>query len=272
MIDILLSTYNGEKYITQQLQSLFAQTVDDWILWTRDDGSTDNTVAIIETFRQQSPNKIKILQDTKGNVGSARSFEILLEQSTNKYIMFCDQDDVWLPTKIEWLLQKMHELENATQPIAVFSDLQIVDSELQLIHPSFLEQNKLRMDIATQFKYICVANCVAGCTILMNQEAKKQVLPFPAEIPMFDWWIAAKIARVGILDYIPDATILYRQHSHNVWGTHTVSHSHYLQRLRHIGGMLKEYRRLAPFLRALEFGNMWRFWWYKLVYFIRRRL
>jgi len=272
MIDILLSTYNGEKYITQQLQSLFDQTVDDWTLWIRDDGSTDNTVAIIETFQQQFPNKIKILQDNKGNVGSTRSFELLLEQSNNAYIMFCDQDDVWLPTKIEHSLQKMHELEKKHQPIVVFSDLQIVDSELQLIHPSFLEQNKLRMDIATQFKYICVANCVAGCTILMNREAKKQVLPFPAEIPMFDWWIAAKIARIGILDYIPDATILYRQHASNVCGTHTVSYTHYIKRLCHIPKMLQEYQKLLPFLQALEFGGMWRFWWTKMVYFIKRRL
>ena len=99
MIDILLSTYNGEKYLNEQIISIQNQSEKDWRLLVRDDGSSDNTLRLLEYFASQDK-RIILIKDDKGNLGVVRSFEILLAQSNADYIMFADQDDVWLANKI----------------------------------------------------------------------------------------------------------------------------------------------------------------------------
>ena len=105
MIAILLSTYNGSKYLREQLNSIIDQTVKDWILYVRDDGSTDETIDIIKEYVSLYPN-INYIEDIQ-NLGSARSFMKLLSLVEADHYMFCDQDDVWLPTKIEVSLMEM---------------------------------------------------------------------------------------------------------------------------------------------------------------------
>lgn len=102
-IHILLSTYNGEKYLKAQLDSIFEQTYKNFVLFIRDDGSSDHTVEIIQNYRKQNDFIASRIRFVKGkNVGWQRSFWLLLEQSKGaKYYAFCDQDDVWLPQKLE---------------------------------------------------------------------------------------------------------------------------------------------------------------------------
>src|SRR5574344_633773 len=90
MIDILLSTYNGELYLREQLESLVSQSEQEWILYIRDDGSTDGTLNIIHDFCSRFPSKIQLLADDFGNIGVIKSFELLLRSSRHEYIMFCD--------------------------------------------------------------------------------------------------------------------------------------------------------------------------------------
>ena len=99
-VDILLATYNGERFLDEQMHSLLSQSYTEWHLIIRDDGSTDNTLAIIQRYKKQYPNKITILEDNLANLGACRNFGRILEQSDADYAMFCDQDDVWLPKKI----------------------------------------------------------------------------------------------------------------------------------------------------------------------------
>ena len=94
MIDILLSTYNGEKYLSELLDSLLNQSYSEWKLWIRDDGSSDSTVRILDHYRRSYPNRINLIQSPAGNIGATKSFEILLRQTLSEYIMFCDQDDI----------------------------------------------------------------------------------------------------------------------------------------------------------------------------------
>ena len=101
MIDILMATHNGEEYIGQQLDSIFAQTNQDWQLLCRDDGSNDSTVSIVTQYMTRHPGRIKLLSDNKGRLGVGLNFGELLEHSNADYIMFADQDDVWLPEKID---------------------------------------------------------------------------------------------------------------------------------------------------------------------------
>ena len=125
MIAILMSTYNGECYLKDQIESILSQTYKDWILYIRDDGSTDRTIRIIKTYVGNYPDKIIYEYDRLGNLGSGRSFMKLLSSIDSDYYMFCDQDDVWLPSKIEktYLKMKSLEMNHAHNAIAVFTNL-----------------------------------------------------------------------------------------------------------------------------------------------------
>ena len=107
MIDILLSTYNGEVFLGELIDSVMGQTYQDCRLLVRDDGSTDGTLGILRTYQDNYPQRIVLTNDMLGNVGVIKSFELLLANSSSEYIMFCDQDDVWLPNKVELSVLKM---------------------------------------------------------------------------------------------------------------------------------------------------------------------
>ena len=111
MIAILLSTYNGEKYIKEQIESLLDQTIKNWFLVIRDDGSHDKTVEILKEYSTSYPNKIFIDGSVRENLGAGKSFMHLLKITHADYYMFCDQDDVWMPDKIERTLAKVKAME-----------------------------------------------------------------------------------------------------------------------------------------------------------------
>ena len=146
MVDILLSTYNGERYLKQQIDSIIGQSFSDWRLIVRDDDSKDRTRELLEEYSFAYPQKIKIITDSYGNIGVIKSFEELLKNSNSDYIMFCDQDDVWLPEKIRMSLQtlKDKEHENLNIPILLFSDLTVVDESLNVINNSFWSYSNIK--------------------------------------------------------------------------------------------------------------------------------
>jgi len=137
-IAILLPTYNSGKYLREQIDSIVAQSFSNWRLWVRDDGSNDSTLSILLDYQRRLGRKIIIIKDNKGNLGACKSFEALLESCPSSYIMFCDHDDVWLPFKIEKTFHKMKEIESQypQKPLLVFSDLKVVDKDLNLISNS----------------------------------------------------------------------------------------------------------------------------------------
>ena len=111
-VEILMATYNGEKYLSEQIGSIISQSYENWRLLIRDDNSKDNTVSIIEKYEKED-NRIRLLRDRKGNLGFIKNFEELLVQSQEDFIMFCDQDDYWEKDKIKnyiEILQKEEEL------------------------------------------------------------------------------------------------------------------------------------------------------------------
>lgn len=142
-VEILLSTYNGEKYLETQLDSILMQDYTNWKLLVRDDASTDTTLLILNTYIQKHPDKIQLLNDNEGNMGYSNSFSKLLRQSSADYVMYCDQDDYWHPDKISSMLSVMLQEEARLPAMAhiVFSDLELTDSELNVVSPSFLKGN-----------------------------------------------------------------------------------------------------------------------------------
>jgi glycosyltransferase involved in cell wall biosynthesis len=219
-IDILLATYNGQKYLREQIDSILAQTNQDWQLLIRDDGSDDDTLSIIKDYAAEYSDRIMLIEDGCCHLGASLNFSRLLENSTAEYSMFCDQDDVWLEQKIQVSLDLMKTTERAypNKPILVHSDLRIVNSKLKTIATSMWKYQGISPDIGNDANRVVFQNVATGCTIMINRKAKEISLPVPKEAIMHDWWIVANVAKRGKIVYVSDQLVLYRQHSNNLVG------------------------------------------------------
>lgn len=222
MIDILLSTYNGERYLREQIDSILAQTYQDWQLIIRDDGSMDSTVDIVQEYIRSYKDRITLLEKN-GNKGAMESFGELLQVSTSDYFMFCDQDDVWLPDKVEQTLNKMLQTEQTITkgcPVVVHTDLIVVDQDLNTINPSYFNYANIKPSLVnSDIDYLLIFNSVTGCTAMGNKAARKNACPIPPFAPMHDSWLAqSTLMAGGKIATLFSPTILYRQHSKNVIG------------------------------------------------------
>lgn len=225
-IDILLATYNGAAFLEAQLESVVAQTHGDWRLIARDDGSTDRTPEILSAFQARHPGKVEILADGDGNLGLVQNFSRLLEHSDAPYAAFCDQDDVWIPEKLELSLAKMRELERehgGDVPLLVFTDLEVVDEGLRVIDSSFWRSLNLRPDRCNSLNRLLLQNVVTGCTALMNRRLVATAIPIPAESVVHDWWVTLIAGGCGRASYIARPTVLYRQHGRNIIGARSLA-------------------------------------------------
>lgn len=250
MIDILLATYNGDKYLKQQLDSLLNQTFQNFIIIVRDDGSKDKTLSILNTYKVKFENKFIIINDDLGNLGSTKCFMKLLEYSNNEYIMFCDQDDVWLPNKVEISFNKIKLLEKNRlefKPLMVFTDLTLVDENLIEVESSLWNYQKIDANISKKWKHLAAQNVITGCTIIMNRAAKEVSLPFPKSFyeMIHDQWIGINVAKYGKIDYLNQSTIFYRQHSNNVEGGHNFSFDYIKSKLLNISKVLCYFNNLS---------------------------
>ena len=283
-IAVLLATYNGGKYIREQLDSLFQQSCKQFHLYVRDDGSSDDTMKIVEQFHGMFPDRVTILKDSQKHRGAAKSFMYLLENVDSEYYMFCDQDDIWLPEKIEKTFARMKEVEAADAgktaqvsgtavtggtaeknvPVLVATDLKVVDEQLSPIKESFNED--LKIDVFRKHpELICVRHVVTGCTMMFNRAARTASLPMSPLSTMHDEWIALctqfKGGKVVVMD---EATIDYRQHSSNTLGAAVASRS-VLRRAVAREGRVQFFQN-ARMLRK-EFGvSFTRFLFYKIFY------
>ena len=204
-VDILLATYNGAAFVEAQLDSILAQTHKNWRLVIRDDGSTDKTPEIVEAFRARHPEKVIVLEDEAGNLGLVQNYSRLMEHAGAGYVAFCDQDGVWKPLKLELSLQKMCDMEadhGADKPLLVFTDLTVVDEDLQPIHGSFWRHEGLRPDRCNSLNRLLLQNVVTGCTALMNRPLVERSVPLPAEAVVHDWWVALVAAAFGFADLL----------------------------------------------------------------------
>ena len=281
-IAILLATYNGAKYIREQLDSLFQQSCGDFHLYIRDDGSKDDTLKIVEEYRQKFPDRITVLEDSQKRIGAAKSFMTLLQNVDSDYYMFCDQDDIWLPTKVEKTLARMKEIEGYAQdaaetahaketapavetaPILVATDLKVVDEQLSPIKNSF--NADLKIDVFRKHpELICVRHVVTGCTMMFNRAAKEASLPMSPRATMHDEWVALCVHfKGGIISILDEATILYRQHTSNTLGAEQASKGFFARALARAGQ--KQFFQVAKLLHK-DFGLSYlKFLMYKILY------
>jgi len=236
-VAIAMATYNGSRYVARQLDSLFSQTTSDWILLIRDDGSTDDTVVIVKKYQEAHPRKIVVVEDGQKNLGPRDNFGRLIGSAEADYLMFCDQDDVWLPDKIERTLTRMQKLEQTFGrdiPLLVHTDMTVADEDLRPIAASFWKYQKMDPKRGEHFQRIFIGNVANGCTVMINRKLRKMALPIPQGAIMHDWWLALIAAAFGKIDYINEQTVLYRVHSRNVVGASPWSIHYLFQKLMHI--------------------------------------
>lgn len=213
-VAILMSTFNGERFIEEQINSIRNQTFKDWTLYIRDDGSTDETISIINRFEKKD-NRIRLISDNMKRLRPMKSFLTLLKEVEADFYFFCDQDDFWKRNKLKVMINQILNQDNR-KPNLVYCNLQCVDSSLNPIDNKF---NSL-VGTVTGFSR-CITNDMPGCVMLINKVLRNLTVKYTTnykEIMMHDWWIALIAQFCGKIIFLNDRLILYRQHGDNAVG------------------------------------------------------
>ncbi len=258
-MEILLPTCNGGRFLCEQLDSLFAQTDTGWHLTVSDDGSTDGTVGILQSYLERYPGRMALYRSGK-KFGSARDhFFALMRVCTAGHVLFSDQDDVWFPDKVKKTRAALADAEKqwgADTPILVFTDQTVADSALRPIAPSLM---RYQQQYFGHFDYrsILLQNVVTGCAAGVNRALIDKALACAdtGQTIMHDWWLAAVAARFGRIVYLDESTMLYRQHGGNSVGAKDVgSARHVLRKLADLqqirATLVRKKRQADAFLTA----------------------
>ena len=207
-----MATYNGEKYLAEQLDSIINQTYHNWNLLIRDDNSTDRTLEIIQDY-QKKDNRIKLLKDNEGNLGIVKNFEELLKNSESEFIMFSDQDDIWIENKLDVYLKTAEKIK--IKGFLLHSDAILFDkNKSNILKDTFIFKKAINKGLENVFfNYF-----VQGATILISKEIKNFILPFPKEVYLHDRYIHLISELFFERVFINQPLIYYRQHDNNQIG------------------------------------------------------
>lgn len=250
-----MTTYNGEKYVGEQIESILASPYQNIEIAIYDDGSSDNTMGILRRYEELYPDIIQV-QENEKNMGVTLNFLNAICNTSSDYFMLCDQDDVWKPNKIPTTLKKMRQMEEQygeDMPIAVFTDANVVDNELNVLHNSFFASSHLNPR-RTDLPHLLMENKLIGCTVMFNSSLKKILKShrLPTEARFHDAWIGLIAASFGKIGYLNEATMLYRQHGDNVVGNLNFL-AYFKDRLTSIkkqkNSLLASQRQAAEFVR-----------------------
>jgi rhamnosyltransferase len=266
-IAILMATYNGKKYLSEQIDSILSQSSRKWHLYIHDDGSTDGTVELLNDYADKHPKWITIM-DYPSQGGALQNFMSLLERVEADYYMFSDQDDVWHPIKVELSYKAMKKQENQypEKPIIVHSDVRVVDSNLKLLHPSYRQYGHIYPEAVKDFKS-CVINITLGCAMLFNRKAREVSLDRPwKHALMHDGWVTTRtFAENGIVYAMPEALLEYRNHGNNTVGATDGSRFTLCYRLSHFGQMLRLNMKQYRMLRSAGYGSILTYYYHKFL-------
>lgn len=219
---IVLSTYNGQKFLVEQIASLQSQSYPHWILLVRDDGSRDDTPNLLSHLAR-SDSRIHIVDVGGINLGVVASFSRLLECALEydaEYFFLCDQDDVWIDSKLELFIAKFKSMESrlpSPTPILIHSDLTVVNDKLEEISPSFMRYQNICNVAHNPERVLLSQNFVTGCASAFNRNLLKLAVPMHGVV-MHDWWLALLASVTGEIGYLDTPTIAYRQHGDNTVG------------------------------------------------------
>ncbi|HEM4859590.1 TPA: glycosyltransferase family 2 protein [Streptococcus suis] len=218
-VNILMSTYNGQQFLAEQIRSIQEQTYTDWTLFIRDDGSSDNTKEILKDFERQDSRVHLIDSDKSDNLGVIKSFHKLVNHDRADYYFFSDQDDVWLPNKLELSLNEAQNYP-ANLPLMVYMDLKVVNQDLEIMTESMVKSQSHHAN--TELVQELTENTVTGGVAMINHTLA-EMWQETDDILMHDWYLALLASAFGDLVFIDQPGELYRQHSDNVLGARTLS-------------------------------------------------
>ena len=203
MISVCIATYNGERYIRQQIESIVCQlNVDDEII-VSDDGSTDGTLDIVKGIGDK---RIKIIEGP-GRKSPILNFECALKTSKGDFIFLSDQDDVWKPDKVEICMKWLKTYH------CVVSDAEVTDNRLKPLYPSLYAIMQVRQG---RIYNTIWKNGYTGCCMAFRRNVLEASLPFPKDIPMHDIWIGNVAAYKYNVIFIPDRLIHFRRHENTI--------------------------------------------------------
>jgi len=231
-IEVVLPTFNGAQFLEEQLESIHAQTLRPLRVLLRDDGSSDGTLLLLDRMQQRYGSWLQLLP-ADGNLGCTANVNALLVASEAPYVALADQDDIWFPHKLEASLAELQLLEQQLRPqtpLLVHSDLQLADPKGRPLPERYWQTQRLD-PTRTELRDLLLTNVVTGCTVLANRALLREALPIPPQALMHDWWLALIAAARGAIGVVPEPTLLYRQHSHNVLGASGLGWRYWRRRL-----------------------------------------
>lgn len=262
-IAVLMSAYNGEKYIAEQIKSIIHQTNQDWELFIRDDGSSDSTIKIIKDFISE---KIHLIKDNVPHRGVTQSFLFLLKRVNAEYYMFCDQDDFWLPFKIEHSINCISQLSSMKSTM-IFTDVKIVDESLNTIEESMWRVNKMQAKIR-DLESLFISDFITGCTVMFNNLSRIELLRIGDNKfnLLHDQLLAIAIIKShGQIKPLEESTMLYRQHNDNVVGAKEISNV-FFYRIKNLIKLLnRDFRKYKTSKYYYKIGIL-KFIWMRLKY------
>lgn len=220
LVSVVMATYNGEKYIDQQIESILQQTYKNFELVVVDDASTDNTIFHLQAFAAKDQ-RVKIYRNSC-NLGVVKTFERGLNLSIGKFIALSDQDDIFAVQKLE---KQVKALKSAPRCDLVVSDLRLIRSDDSEISSSMWCYQELKVKSGKPFCQLLYANFATGCATMFTRRLLAKALPFPPDCFIHDWWlsVAAASSWGGGIVLIPEPLTSYRQHASNVIGAHSKS-------------------------------------------------
>lgn len=213
MISIALATYNGSKFIREQLDSILTQSMDDFEIIVSDDCSTDNTFQILQEYADKD-DRFKIFQNRQ-NLGFKKNFEHILSLCNGEFIAFCDQDDIWEPNHLETLYKNIEDND------CIGANSLIIDEKGDSQGDTLLKYLRIHVmpkDAEQLFQHELYSNVIQGTASLIRASLVKQALPIPDSIKYHDYWLALIAGLNGKCTYIKDVVLKYRRHSSNASG------------------------------------------------------
>ncbi len=247
-VAILMATYNGERFLAEQIDSILSQSFTEWTLYVLDDLSPDTTPDILRHYAEKA-SRIRLVENRE-KLGAMRNFERLMMLVEADYYFFADQDDVWTADKIEASLEELQRVEilpeNKGKAIALYTDLKVVDAELNEISPSFWQMQRIQPELLTSLPRLSAHNFATGCTMLFNATARREALPIPDKAYMHDAWLMLTVMRSGgIILHRSQPTVLYRQHSANVVGANDDTRHFLRNKMLHLRYVIRD--NMKPF-------------------------
>lgn len=239
LVSIVMATFNGEKYLRQQLNSILNQDYRYLEVIIVDDASTDSTQTILEEYSQQDTRVNYMCAED--NAGASVSFERALGLATGEFIAFADQDDIFEVQKISILVEILKE--NPGRDV-VASDLCLIDEAGVIIADSMWKHQQLRTTEGKPFNQLLYMNFVTGCAMMIRRRLLNIAIPFPVDCIVHDWWLAVVCcsAHGGGLVLVDQPLTLYRQHGSNSIGSHLVSLQSSINRATNLESRIQWYQ------------------------------